>query len=174
MFSTGNKGGSIMRKIIIALCILISITLLSCEPNKYYFKNNTRNDEIVSIELITYNADDIEIVDSKGDMLNFNADNMTILETLNQSEVEDFLSEFFCLEFLQGYPHLNTPDGIGVKINYDNGDFLILTDSLVDEDRYGDAIMFNSNGHFLEYFGGLSWRPNFIDLVNKYFQTQIS
>ena len=74
-----------MKKLRLLLSILLVIFLVSCEPDKYYFKDNTRNDEVVSIELISYTANDIEIVDSIAEMLDFYTGNMTILETLSQS-----------------------------------------------------------------------------------------
>lgn len=162
-----------MKKLSLILCFFLTIFLVSCEPDKYYFKNNTRNDEIIGVDLISYNADDIEIVESKDEMLDFNGDSMTIFESLNQSEVENFISEFTHLEFFLGYPHLSTPNGTGVKINYDNGDFLIITDSVLNNDGYIDAILYNSEYQFVEYFGSISWRQNFIDLINEYFQTQL-
>ncbi len=163
-----------MKKLSLLLSILLVILLVSCEPDKYYFKDNTRNDEVVSIELISYTANDIEIVDSIAEMLDFYTDNMTILETLSQSEVEDFMSKFSYIEFFQGYPHLSTPDGTGVKINYENGDFLIVTNNPDGEEPHGgEAILYNSDGQFMDYYGSISWMQNFIDLVNEYYQTQI-
>jgi len=163
-----------MKKFSLLLSILLVIFLVSCEPDKYYFKDNTRNDEVVSIELISYTANDIEIVDSIAEMLDFYTGNMTILETLSQSEVEDFMSEFSYIEFLQGYPHLSTPDGTGVKINYENGDFLIVTNNPDGKEPHGgEAILYNSDGQFMDYYGSISWMQNFIDLVNEYYQTQI-
>ncbi|XMB72166.1 hypothetical protein RJI07_08665 [Mycoplasmatota bacterium WC30] len=163
-----------MRKLIVILLVFISMILISCEPNKYFFKNNTRNDEVTSIELISYSSEDVAVIESTDEMMNFNTNNIEVLEMLDTTKNEDFVSEFSNIEFLLGYPHLNTPNGIGVKINYDNGDFLIVTDSLDCEECYGgDAILYNSEGQFLDYYGGFSWRQNFVDLINDYFQTQI-
>ena len=53
------------------------------------------------------------------------------------------------------------------------GDFLIITDSVLNNDGYIDAILYNSEYQFVEYFGSISWRQNFIDLINEYFQTQL-
>lgn len=164
-----------MKKIIESVFLLFfSVFLFSCEPETYFFKNNTRNDEIVSIELISYSSNDVSVVESTGEMLDFNAENMEILEILDETKKEDFISEFSQMEFFQGYPHLNSPKGIGVKINYENGDFLIVTDGHAHEDgNGGDAILYNSDGEFLEFFGSLSWIPSLVDLVNGNFETQI-
>jgi protoporphyrinogen oxidase len=164
-----------MKKIItVLLLIFLSVSLISCEPDKYFFKTNTRNDEIVSIELISYDSDNVSITESTEEMLNFLSDNMEILEILDATKNKDFISEFSNIEFFQGYPHLNTPKGVGVKINYENGDFLIVTDSTLGEDSYGgDAILYNSGGIFQKYYGSLSWIQNFLDLINNFFETQI-
>jgi len=163
-----------MRKIIsLSFIFLLTISIFACEPNKYYFKNNTRTDEIVSVELISYNSDDVAVTESTNQMLDFKTNNMEVLETLDQTKIVGFYTEFSNIEFFQGYPHLNTPDGMGVRIIFENGDFLIVTDGLIDEVRYGDAILYNSSGLFIEHYGGLSWRQNFIDLVNEYFEVQI-
>lgn len=164
-----------MKKLIVALLlILLTVSLISCEPVKYFFKNNTRNDEIVSIELISYSQDNVAVVDSADEMLDFVFENMEILEILDATKNENFISEFSVIEFFQGYSHLNTPNGVGVKINYQNGDFLIITDSFIDEDvNGGDAILYNSDGVFLEYFGSISWIQTFIDLIDEFFDTQM-
>jgi len=163
-----------MKKISeVLLLIFLSISLISCEPNNYYFKNNTRNDEIVSVELISYSPDNVAVTESTDEMLDFYTSNMTTLEVLDSAKNEDFISEFGNIEFFLEYPHLNTSDGIGIKINYENGDFLIVTNTVFNEKRYGDAILYNSDGLYQDFYGGISWEQNFIDLVNKYFQTQI-
>ena len=139
----------------------------------YFFKYNPRNDEIVSIELISYTPDEYAVTESTEDMLDFDSDKMEILEVLDTTENENFISDFSEIEFLQGYPHLNTPKGIGVKINYENGDFVVVTISFLDDDSDGgNAILYNSEGVFLEYYGGMSWIPGFVNLINKYFEAQ--
>ncbi len=164
-----------MKNLTVApLLILLTASLISCEPVKYFFKNNTRNDEIVCIELISYSPDNVAVVDSTDEMLDFVFENMEILEILDVAKNEEFISEFSIIEFFQGYSHLNTPKGIGVKINYQNGDFLIITDGTLGEDSYGgDAILYNSDGIFLEFYGSLSWAQNFVDLINEFFETQM-
>jgi hypothetical protein len=162
------------KKLVTLLLILLSISLISCEPVKYFFKNNTRNDEIVSIELISYSPDNIAVVDSSDEMIDFVFGNMEILEIMDATKNENFISEFSNIEFFQRYPHLNTPNGMGVKINYQNGDFLIVTDSFIDEDVYGgDAILYNFDGIYLDYYGSISWLQNLIDLINGLFDKQI-
>lgn len=156
------------------LLILLSVSLISCDPVRYFFKNNTRNDEIESVELISYSPDNVAVVESTDEMLDFVTENMEILESLDITKKEDFISEFSCIEFFEGYPHLNTANGVGIKINYENGDFLLVTyDQFNEADNGGDAILYNSDGIFINYYGSLSWIQSFIDLVNKYFETQI-
>lgn len=164
-----------MKKlIVIPFLILLTVFLVSCEPNKYFFKSNIRNNEIVSIELILYSQDNVAVVNSTDEMLDFVFENMETLEILDSAKNENFIDEFSIIEFFQGYSHLNTPNGIGVKINYQNGDFLIVTDRIEDEDENGgDAILFNSDGIFLEYFGSISWIQTFTGLIDDYFDTQV-
>ena len=160
--------------ILLIVTIILGVLITSCEPVAYYFKNSERNDEIISVELISYTDDDLEVVESIDQIEDLKMDNIILLETLNQNDIEEFISDFSYIEFFQEYPHLNKPNGIGVKINYDNGDFVIMTDTFNSEDLYGGhAYMYNSDGIFFEYFGGNSWRQDFIDIINKYFQTQI-
>ncbi|MFA7724993.1 MAG: hypothetical protein WCX25_02800, partial [Candidatus Izemoplasmatales bacterium] len=141
---------------------------------KYFFKNNTRNDEIESVELISYSPENVAVVESADEMLDFQSENMEILEILDAAKNADFIFEFSSIEFFQGYPHLNTPNGMGIKINYHNGDFLIVTDSFIDEEvNGGDAILYNSDGIFIDYYGSISWLQNLIDLINGFFEKQI-
>ncbi|MBN2877569.1 MAG: hypothetical protein JXL85_07955 [Bacilli bacterium] len=164
-----------MKKILLTILLfLLSISLISCEPAKYFFKNNTRNDEIDSVELISYSSENVAVVESADEMLDFQSENMEILEILDPAKNENFISVFSNIEFFQGYPHLNTPNGMGVKINYQNGDFLIITDSFIDEDvNGGEAILYNSDGYFLDYYGSISWLQDLIDLINGFFDKQI-
>ncbi|MDD3126044.1 MAG: hypothetical protein WC479_00295 [Candidatus Izemoplasmatales bacterium] len=59
---------------------------------------------------------------------------------------------------------------MGIKNNYHNGDFLIVTD---EEVNGGDAILYNSDGIFIDYYGSISWLQNLIDLINGFFEKQI-
>lgn len=162
------------KNILFLLLIILSISLIACDPVIYCFKYNPRNDEIVSIELISYTPDEYAVTESTEDMLDFDSDKMEILEVLDTTENENFISDFSKIEFFQeGFPHLNTPKGIGVKINYENGDFVVVTISFLDDDSDGgDAILYNSEGVFLEYYGGIPWIPSFVNLINKYFEAQ--
>lgn len=162
------------KSLAILIMISISISLISCEPDKYFFKNNTRSDEIVSVELISYSPENVSVVESADEMLDFSSENMEVLEILDATKNLNFISEFSNIEFFQGYPHLNAPNGFGIRINYQNGDFLVVTDSFIDEDdNGGDAILYSADGTFLVYYGSISWIQTFYSILRDFFDTQI-
>lgn len=163
-----------MKKIVVILITFFSIFLISCEPEAYYFKYNSRNEEVVNIEFISYNSNELAVVESTQDMLDIEINDLEVHEILDVKETEGFISDFSEIEFFLGYSHFNLPNGIGIKINYRNGDFLIVTDDVdSDEEHRGDAILYNPEGKFIQYYGSFSWEQEFIDLMNSYFQTQV-
>lgn len=159
-----------MKKILVFVIVVLVIFLNACEPEAYYFRNSERNDEIVSVDLISYTTDSIEIVESNEEILNVSVDSIILLETVDGSYLDDFIDDFSNIEFLLGFPRMNSPSGICIKINYENGDFLLIMDFEKDEISYGDAILYDSSGNFKEYFGGSSWRENYLNLINDYFE----
>lgn len=163
-----------MKKMLVTLIVFFSIFLTSCEPESYFFKNNSRNDEVVSIELISYVSDEVAVIENIEEMLDIEISDIDQLEVLDVTENEEFITDFSNIEFFLGYSHLNLPDGIGVKINYNNGDFLIVTDSFNSEQSFGgNAVLYDSEGKFIQYYGSFSWKQDFEDLINSYFITQV-
>ena len=61
------------------------------------------------------------------------------------------------------------PVGICIKITYKNGEFIIITSTLMDI-VYGIVEIFDSNGYPIEYIGETRNRNEFVALVNKYFE----
>ena len=73
------------------------------------------------------------------------------------------------IRFLDYSSFAKEPVEICIKITYKNGEFIIITSTLMDV-AYGLVELFNSNGCPIEYIGAPGDRDEFVALVNKYFE----
>lgn len=159
-----------MRKIMFMILMLLTLILTACEPETYYFNYSDRNNEISSIYFISYNNNGtIETVESNVAFSNYKLENEEVIEELNLELMNQFIYDFGQLEFFLDYDHYNAQFGQGIKIDYDNGDFLIIVESILDSHSEISAVLYNSEGIFISQYGGLSWRPHFVELINEYF-----
>lgn len=163
-----------MTKTLFKLSLALFLIVVGCDPVEYHFYQNGRNDEIVSVDLISYisTAESLIVTESEDEILDFEEDNMEIQASLDPSQLEDFIDDFIQLGFFVGFPFAITQNGVGIRINYDNGDFIVITYCFVDGEFYGgDAMQYHHDGTFLHHYGGLSWTQSFIDLINVHFDT---
>ena len=159
-------------KIIIMLFSILPL-LMACEPEMYFFDDNYLLEETVKIELIEYDTDDIDQIKSEDEILPYDFNNETIIDTLDINENSDIFQEISNIEFHRTVKYSRTPIGISLKITYRNGDFAVISSELIDNINYGGAILFDSSGSVIEFLGNFATRQQFVDLVNRYFDTSI-
>jgi len=163
-----------MKKIILLiLLILFTFNLASCffipqDPGEYYYDYSELKDNVIKIELINYdNPYAKELFENRDKVIPFDFDKREIIEILSNDKIDDFLQEFSKLKFLMDWKHSDSPKGTSVRIVYENEDFIIISYNI---DYSGS---FYADGNVKEFIGELAWKEDFINLVNKYFDTQI-
>ena len=164
-----------MNKILkyLSVCIvLLSLILTACDPIPYYFNEDELQEEVVIIELIKYDYPETKEVKKKSDILPFDFDKVKILETLKAEEFNDFLNElsqkrFHVSDDITKYS--NSADGVSLKIEYKNGNFLILCWN----SKSNFVVEYTSDGNVTDTILRFTAAQDFIDLVNNSFQTQL-
>ena len=160
-----------MKKVtIISLClILIALILSSCDPAMYSPTEEYLKD-VVSIQLIRYNNPDQKdfiswVPDHSDDLVAFDNTRVEIIEILNNEKFDDFSTAFQSTEVFLDYYDFDSPDGVCIRVNYENGEFLI-----IGRDYIG---YFSENGEVSKFLGCFSARTYYSDLVNEFFEYQV-
>lgn len=152
------------------VCALISL-LNGCvwDPAIYYFDYEKLKGQIEMVELINYENNDPEIIKDASNVLPFNFSKVEVLETLPADKIDGFALDLSAIGFMDYSSFVKEPVGICIKITYKNGEFIIITSTLMDI-VYGIVEIFDSNGYPIEYIGETRNRNEFVALVNKYFE----
>lgn len=159
------------KAVIISLClILIALILPSCDPLRYSPTEDHLKDAIL-VELIRYNNPDQKnfiswVPDHSDDLVAFDNSRVEIIEILDNEKFDDFSTAFQNTEIMHTYYRCDSPDGVCIRVNYENGDFLI-----IEKDYIG---YFSENGEVSEFLGCFSSRTYYTDLVNEFFEYQVS
>lgn len=160
-----------MKKVtIMSLClILIALTLSSCDPLRFSPTEEYLKD-VVSIELIRYNNPDQKdfiswVSDHSDDLVSFDNSKVEIIEELDNEKFDDFATAFQSTEVFLDYYDFDSPNGVCIRVNYKNGEFLIIG-------RYYIGY-FSENGEVSSFLGCFSARSYYIVLVNDFFEYQI-
>lgn len=159
-----------MKKIILFLALILTIICLTaCDPNEFRYRYDELKEKTIRIELIDYkNPDAKELFEKRDKVISFDFDKMEIIETLGKEQSEDFLQDISKIVFMEYWRHYDSPNGISLRLVYDNGDFVVI--SQYDKFYTGS---FNADGTIKRFIGGLSGKKDFVDLINKFFTTQI-
>ena len=168
-----------MKKIIassLSLFVLISVTGCVWDPESYYFDYNKLSNEIVSVDLVEYDNTLPQILYGNGEILKFNFDKMNLLETLETKQIDSFIADLSKIHLFlpaDDLSYANSPIGYCIKLNCENGDFIILSSTLIDGIAYGHIVRYDSSGTAIGLIATCSNRGALIDLANKYFNTEL-
>ena len=166
-----------MKKIagvlIVALLCLVCIPIYACDPLYYQMKDTgVLDDEIVSVQLIRYDnpkqkAFKLWAQTGTRKLKTFNLEKMEVVETLSEDQIPNLLLELGELETLGGYYTYDSPQGECLKLNYSNGNFLII---------WGDAQKgsyvgtYSPEGKVVYYAGAIDFLDKYADIVEKFFK----
>ena len=162
-----------LLSILLVLCALCALT--ACDPGTFYFDQEYLSD-IVSVELIRYDNPQQKhfiswVPDHTADLKPLDKNKISVLETLETDKISDFFDKLCECHILSTYYAYDSPNGICLKLNYSNGDFIIINCA---EKRYVGYIgNFTADGNVGEFIGCFSDYGSFEVLVNDYFQTKI-
>jgi len=161
----------------IAFMIVFCFTLSACDPSSYRFANEDLA-EVTSIELIKYDNPEQKyfstwIPDYTSDLKAFDNDKMSSLETLDESRLADFVDDLCGCNILYKYFAYDSPNGTCIKLNYSNGNFLIVWSNYEKDSFSGYIGIFSPVGEVAEFIGCFESIDSYKKLVNDYFHTKI-
>ena len=148
-----------MKKVfVIILSVILLFCLSACDPTYYYFDYNELTETVDRIELIRYdNSDAKDYLTVKEErLLSFDFEKMEILQILPEEDEEDFLLSLAGEEvvFLVGGKYMDSPQGLCVRLVYENGDFEIFAaDKEEDSAWHPYAGSFFENGEVKRFIG---------------------
>ena len=151
------------------LCVFISLSGCVWDPASYLFDYEKLKEQVATVELINYENEEPKKIKDISEILPYDFDKEEVLETLPADKIDDFIMDLSEIRFLDYSSFAKEPVEICIKITYKNGEFIIITSTLMDV-AYGLVELFNSNGCPIEYIGAPGDRDEFVALVNKYFE----
>lgn len=159
--------------ILLVLCSLVSFA--ACDPGTFYFDDEYLS-AIVSVELISYvNPEQTHffswVPDHTADLKPFDESKVSVLETLDNDKLSDFIDTLCECDVLYKYYAFDAPNGLCLKLTYANGDFVIV--SCNGNSFAGYIGKFSADGEVADFIGCFSSLYSFETLVNDYFQTKI-
>ena len=161
-----------MKLLIILVCL---VGLTGCDPTAYYhYANQERVAGIVAVELIYYDNSDVYKINtffSTRQVERFDFDKMTVLETLGEGQMADFLQDLAKVEIWTRWIHADSPFGISLRIIYANGDFEVVSVDLNEDLPF--FARYNRRGRLRDYIGMFHYEEDFANIINKHFETQI-
>ena len=160
---------AIAKTAVITILIVLCFTLPACDPVHIKFKQEDLA-EVVSIELINYDNPKRKkfaswVPDHSADLNPIDDSQMSNLEILDESKIPDFIDDLCEKGIFDRYYTYDSPDGICIKLNYANGNYLIIAKRYIG--------IFSSSGEVVQYIGCFGISNSYKTLVNDYFQTQI-
>lgn len=162
---------------IIALLLVLCLMLCACDPASYNFTSEDLAD-VISIELVDYDNSEQKsfgswVFDRTSDLKPFDKSKMSQLENLAGNKIPDFVDSLCECRILYKYFSFDSPNGICIKINYSNEDFMIIWSNYKYSNFSGYIGRYSPDGEVTEFIGCFEGLDSYINLVNNYFQTQI-
>lgn len=163
-----------MKKLISLLSLLMVCCLLcACDPGTYSIDREALN-SVISVELIEYENPNQKsftswVPDQFDKLVSFNSGNATVLETLPAEEIPEFLDDFSETHILHTYYAYNSPKDVCLRLNYENGNFLIIWANYAEESYAGYIGEYSPDGEPLTFWGSFSALSFYKNLVDRYF-----
>ena len=157
---------------IMIICVLVSLGGCVWDPAITYFDYDELKEQIATVELINYENDNPEIIKDASEVMPFDFNKEEVIETLDADKIDDFALDLSEIRFMNDSDFAKEAIGICIKITYENGEFIIITSTLIDV-AYALVEVFDSNGFSIEHIGKPGSRKDFVALVNKYFEYKI-
>ncbi|MBQ9849007.1 MAG: hypothetical protein IJO64_08125 [Clostridia bacterium] len=161
------------RAVILLLSAVICCFTCACDPGGYIIDREELND-VVSVELIEYKNEEQKhfaswVSDKFDQLVPFELDNATVIETLPEEKNDEFLDAFSSTDILHTYYAYNSPKDVCLRLNYENGDFLIIWANYAENSYAGYIGEYSSDGAVISFWGSFSSPDYYTDLVNDYF-----
>ena len=167
-----------MKKIICFLCLIIMcFCLCSCDPGTYTINPNSL-EGVKTIELIDYKNPDQKHFASWEpnhfeDLKPFDTAKATVIEILQEERKSDFLDAFMQTDILYEYYAYDSPVDICIRLNYENGNFLIIWSNYKKNSFAGYIGEYSADGTVLSFWGSFSGLLYYQGLINNFFSYNI-
>ena len=167
-----------MKKVIaIVFLSILCFLMFSCDPGSFSPNRDALND-VISVELIEYVNPDQKhfttwVPEQFDELAPFNFANATILETLPEEKIPDFLDAFSETDILHSYYAYNSPKDICIRLNYESGDFLIIWANYAENTYAGYIGKYSADGTVVSFWGSFSSLSDYKDLVNNFFVCEL-
>ena len=165
-----------MKKIMcVVFFLLLCVSLVGCDPGSYSFDYEVLLDKVVGVELIDYENEKQKkfsswVPNHLPDLVPFDLSKMTLLETLDNENLDAFLKQLSEIGFLHKYYTYNSPKGICIRLLYENGNFEIISGG----PSYGGYVgSYSSSGEVVDFVGAFANHDSFTYLINDYFETKL-
>lgn len=171
-----------LNKVLSLILLMFCIVLLTACDYSYYLYHNTDgnevflNKDVTSIELIKY--ENLIVQDDPLAKHELDLNKLETLESLDSDNFESFINELATIGGLSGKFEqvLKSPNGVGIRIIYDDGSFTLTTITVIDGRECIFLGEYNTDEKMVMNFG-ISWQEMIDDfkvLINEYFTTQIN
>jgi hypothetical protein len=161
------------KTVAIILVMVICFTMCACDPGSFSINREELNN-VISVELVEYTNLNQKhftswVPNHFNKLLPFDSTNATTLEALPSEKIPDFLDAFSKTDILHKYYAYNSPKDVCIKLNYKNGNFLIIWADYTENRFAGYIGEYSSDGKVLSFWGSFSALSYYKDLVDQYF-----
>ncbi len=166
-----------MKRFLCFILIILSLLFSACDPGHLPIAQESLQN-VTSVELISYENQQQKhflswVPNHFDELAPFDHTLVTILETLPEEKVDDFLQSFSETEILHTYYAYDSPKGICIRVNYTDGHFLIIWANYFENSFAGYIGEYLPDGTVLSFWGSFSGLFYYTDLVNLYFDCKI-
>ena len=149
------------KRLFSLLCVLLAaLTLTACDPGGFSFGYESELlENVVGAELLDYKNDSQKhfkswVPDHSVALKDFDVRSASVLKKLASEKLPAFLHSLRTAEILSTYYAYDSPKGECIRVNYENGDFLIL--SCQDGSYAGYIGFFTADGAVKRFIGCFS------------------
>ena len=168
-----------MKKLLtLILLAIICFSMCACDPGSFSPNRDSLNN-VISVELIEYANTEQKhfttwVPKQFDELAPFNFANATILETLPSEKIPAFLDAFSKTDILHSYYAYNSPKDVCIKLNYENGDFLIIWANYAENSYAGYIGKYYADGTVASFLGSFSSLSCYENLVNQFFTYKLN
>ena len=154
---------------LLMLTVLCTIFLTSCDPRVNHLKQEDLQPIVEKVELIDYQNGTPQRIKKNEEILPFAFEKAEVLETLDNSKIDEFLEDFTYLSFLQLIVH-DRALGKAIKITLQEGEVIICCLIEMEKVRCGFTAIYYPDGALKYYLGRLDGETErYSELIEKYF-----
>ena len=166
-----------MKKIFLFLTVLFLIfSNTGCDPSSYYFDCTYYDDQIEKIELRYVESIDnpTMITIANEEYPSFRLDNSTLLETLDEKRIHDYIVDFSKITFHRLFECCKEPFGYIAVMHLKNSNYIAVSCSIFNGKAYDLFCEFDNSGMFVQCFGTFASFPTYEKFLNNYFGSYVN